>query len=105
MKIFGEKTTIICGPNRNKFLFPNERKIFTGFLAHSKKKLFLSSKPEPVAAPPVPTLYAVAAGAANDVKEEIRTPRIFKPEPLLSYLGIIDSVSQQHLKTHWEGKG
>ncbi|GMP71531.1 hypothetical protein CsSME_00029891 [Camellia sinensis var. sinensis] len=44
-KIFKEKTTVICGPNGNKFLFSNERKIFTGFLPHSKQKLFLSSKP------------------------------------------------------------
>ncbi|CAL5407259.1 unnamed protein product [Camellia sinensis] len=106
-KIFGEKTAVICGPNGNKFLFSNERKIFTGFLPHSKQKLFLSSKPEPVAAPPVPpphAVVAVAAVAADDVKEVIRTPGFFKPEALSSYLGIIDSISQQHLKTQWEGK-
>ncbi|KAL7212606.1 hypothetical protein ACSBR2_015320 [Camellia fascicularis] len=81
MKIFGEKTTVICGPNGNKFLFPNERKIFTGFLPHSKQKLFLSSKPEPVAAPLVPPPYAVAAvAAADDLKEVISTPGFFKPE-------------------------
>ncbi|KAI8008925.1 Beta-amyrin 28-monooxygenase [Camellia lanceoleosa] len=78
-------------------------KSFTGFLPHSKKKLFLSSKPEPAAAPPVPPLHAVASVAADDVKEVIRTPGFFKPKALLSYLGIIDSISQQHLKTHWEG--
>ncbi|KAF5947969.1 hypothetical protein HYC85_013926 [Camellia sinensis] len=103
-KIFGEKTTVICGPNGNKFLFSNERKIFTGFLPHSKKRLFPLSKFEPAAAPPVPPLHAVASVAADDVKEVIRTPGFFKPEALSSYLGIIDSISQQHLKTHWEGK-
>ncbi|CAL5404448.1 unnamed protein product [Camellia sinensis] len=102
-KIFGEKTTVICGPNGNKFLFSNERKIFTRFLPHSKKRLFPLSKFEPAAAPPVPPLHAVASVAADDVKEVIRTPRFFKPEALSSYLGIIDSISQQHLKTHWEG--
>ncbi|KAI8000303.1 Beta-amyrin 28-monooxygenase [Camellia lanceoleosa] len=104
MKIFREKTTVICGPNGNKFLFPNEIKIFTSLLPHSKQKLFLSPKPEPAAAPPVPPPYELAAVAADDIKEVIRTPRFFKPEALSSYLGIIDSVSQQHLKTHWEGK-
>ncbi|KAI8000069.1 Beta-amyrin 28-monooxygenase [Camellia lanceoleosa] len=103
-KIFGEKIVVICGPNGNKFLFSNERKIFTGFLPHSKRKLFLSSKPEPVVAPPVPPPQVVAAVAADDVKEVIRTPGFFKPEALSSYLGMIDSISQQHLKTHWEGK-
>ncbi|CAL5407260.1 unnamed protein product [Camellia sinensis] len=80
------------------------REIFTGFLPHSKQKLFLSSKPEPAAAPPVPPPHAVAAVAVDDVKEVIRTPGFFKPEALSSYLGIIDSISQQHLKTQWEGK-
>ncbi|KAL7211136.1 hypothetical protein ACSBR2_014088 [Camellia fascicularis] len=89
-KIFGEKTAVICGPNGNKFLFSNERKIFTGFLPHSKQKLFLSSKPEPAAAPPVPPPQVVAAVATDDA--------------LSSYLGMIDLISQQHLKTHWEGK-
>ncbi|CAL5412643.1 unnamed protein product [Camellia sinensis] len=104
MKIFREKTTVICGPNGNKFLFSNGRKIFTGFMLHSKQKLFLSTKPEQAAAPPVPPLHVVAAVAADDVKEVIRTPGFFKPEALSSYLGIIDSISQQHLKTHWEGR-
>ncbi|KAI8000304.1 Beta-amyrin 28-monooxygenase [Camellia lanceoleosa] len=99
MKIFGEKTEVICGPNGNKFLFPNERKIFTGFLPHSKKKLFLSSKPEPAAAPPVPPSYAVAALTADDVKEVTRTPGFSKLGALSSYLGIIDSNSQQHFRT------
>ncbi|KAL7243278.1 hypothetical protein ACSBR1_015645 [Camellia fascicularis] len=93
MKIFGEKTIVICGPNGNKFLLPNERKIFTGFLPHSKKKLFLSSKPEPAVAPSVPPLYSVATVAADDVKEVIRTPGFSKLWPLSSYLGIIDSIS------------
>ncbi|KAF5944871.1 hypothetical protein HYC85_018948 [Camellia sinensis] len=66
-KIFKEKTTVICGPNGNKFLFSNERKIFTGFLPHSKQKLFLSSKPEPAAAPSVPPPQVVAAVAADGV--------------------------------------
>ncbi|KAI8000062.1 Beta-amyrin 28-monooxygenase [Camellia lanceoleosa] len=78
--------------------------MFTGFLPHSKQKLFLSSKPEPAAAPSVPPPQVVAAAAANDVKEVIRIPGFFKPKALSSYLGIIDSISQQHLKTHWEGK-
>ncbi|KAL7184592.1 hypothetical protein ACSBR2_026697 [Camellia fascicularis] len=101
-EIFGEKTTVIC--NGNKFLFSNERKIFTGFLPHSKKKLFLLSKLEPAMAPLVPPPHTVASLAADDVKEVIKTPGFFKPEALSSYLGITDSISQQHLKTHWEGK-
>ncbi|CAL5346498.1 unnamed protein product [Camellia sinensis] len=86
MKIFREKTAVIYGPNGNKFLFSNERKIFT------------------VVAPSIPPPQVVAVVAADDVKEVIRIPGFFKPEALPSYLGIIDSISQQHLNTHWEGK-
>ncbi|KAI8000302.1 Beta-amyrin 28-monooxygenase [Camellia lanceoleosa] len=103
MKIFEEKKVVICGPNGNKFLFPNERKIFAGFLPNSKKKLFLSSKPIKWRLHGS-TTSVVAHDVADDVNELIRTPGIFKPKALLSYLGIIDSISQQHLKTHWEGK-
>ncbi|CAL5410371.1 unnamed protein product [Camellia sinensis] len=90
-KIFKEKTTVICGPNENKFLFSNERKIFTGFLPHSKQKLFLSSKPEPTAAPSVPPPQVVAAVAADGVKEVTRTPGFFKPEvyPLAKTLTLL----------------
>ncbi|CAL5410393.1 unnamed protein product [Camellia sinensis] len=59
-KTFGEKTAVICGPNGNKFLSSNERKIFT----------------------------VVAAVAADDVKEVIRIPGFFKPEALPSYLAV-----------------
>ncbi|KAL7215043.1 hypothetical protein ACSBR1_027258 [Camellia fascicularis] len=54
-------------------------------------------------APLVPPPHTVASLAADDVKEVIKTPGFFKPEALSSYLGITDSISQQHLKTHWEG--
>ncbi|CAL5412660.1 unnamed protein product [Camellia sinensis] len=90
-KIFKEKTTVMCGPNGNKFLFSNERKIFTGFLPHSIQKLFLSSKPKPVAAPSFPPPQVVGAVAADGVKEVIRTPGFFKLEvyPLAKTLTLL----------------
>ncbi|CAL5412665.1 unnamed protein product [Camellia sinensis] len=38
-KTFGEKTTVICGPNGNKFLSSNERKIFTAVAADDVKEV------------------------------------------------------------------
>ncbi|CAL5410387.1 unnamed protein product [Camellia sinensis] len=90
-KIFKEKTTVICGPNGNKFLFSNERKIFIGFLPHSMQKLFISSKPKPSAAPSFPPPQVVGAVAADGVKEVIRTPGFFKLEvyPLAKTLTLL----------------
>ncbi|KAJ9691351.1 hypothetical protein PVL29_013508 [Vitis rotundifolia] len=92
-KILGEKTVVICGPEGHKFLFSNEAKYFTAFRPHSMQKIFRS--------------YQAAAPKQIDRDAEakiIRAPGFLKPEALVHYLGKMDSITQQQLQAHWEGK-
>ncbi|KAJ0082036.1 hypothetical protein Patl1_11649 [Pistacia atlantica] len=88
-KILGEEVAVICGPNGHKFIFSNERKLFTPILPYSMQKLFLSKAP---------------TGSSN-FKEEVRTTTGFlKREALVKFLGKMDSITQQQMQTLWEGK-
>lgn len=93
-KILGEKTAVICGPNGHKFLFSNEQKLFTAFRPHPMQRLFRSYK---TTAPPPPVV-------TNDEAKVIRQPGFLKPEALARFLGAMDTITQQQLKVHWEGK-
>ncbi|WCJ24415.1 cytochrome P450 family 716 subfamily A polypeptide 1 [Euphorbia peplus] len=89
--ILGEKTVVICGPNGHKFLFSNENKLFTAFRPHSMQKLFRlyrSNAPPPTAAE----------------AKILKSPGFLKPEALVRYLGLMDSMTQQHILNHWENK-
>ncbi|XP_052180469.1 beta-amyrin 28-monooxygenase-like [Diospyros lotus] len=98
--ILGEKTAVICGPNGHKFIFTNEQKLFTSFRPHPMQRLFRSYTK--AAAPPPPP--AAGQPLKADVTQVIRTPGFFKPEALMRYLPKMDSISQQLLQTHWQGK-
>ncbi|KAF5475478.1 hypothetical protein F2P56_007280 [Juglans regia] len=92
-KILGEETAVICGPSGHKFLFSNEQKYFTAFRPHSMQKIFRS--------------YQVAAPVqiARDAEAQIiRSPGFLKPEALVRYLGKMDSITQEQMQIHWEGK-
>lgn len=94
-KILGEKTVVICGRNGHKFLFSNEQKLFTAFRPHSMQKLFRS--------------YQATAAAPIQISREaeskiLRSPGFLKPEALVRYLGEMDSITQQQMKTYWEGR-
>lgn len=92
-KILGEKTAVICGPNGHKFLFSNEQKLFTAFRPHSMQSLFRSyQKSAPV---------QISRDAESQV---LRSPGFLKPEALVRYLGVMDSVTQEHLEKNWRGK-
>ncbi|XP_059443683.1 beta-amyrin 28-monooxygenase-like [Corylus avellana] len=91
-KILGEETAVICGPSGHKFLFSNEQKLFTAFRPHSMQKIFRSYQ-KPSAAP---------VSLDNQAKI-LKSPGFLKPEALVRYLGKMDSITQQHLQTHWEG--
>ncbi|XP_057502434.1 beta-amyrin 28-monooxygenase-like [Actinidia eriantha] len=99
--ILGEKTAVICGPNGNKFLFSNEQKLFTVFRPHPMQALFRSYK---AAAPPPPPQAPTPQDQGGDEVKSIRTPGFFKPEALMRYLPLMDSITQQQLQIHWEGK-
>ncbi|KAL6991872.1 hypothetical protein U1Q18_009983 [Sarracenia purpurea var. burkii] len=94
--ILGEKTAVICGPNGNKFVFSNEEKLFTVFRPHPMQMIFRSYK-NTVAAPPV------EVPQVDEVKS-IRTPGFFKPDSLMRHIAKMDSVTQQQLLIHWQGR-
>ncbi|KAJ6980417.1 beta-amyrin 28-monooxygenase [Populus alba] len=92
-KILGEETAVICGPGGHKFLFSNEQKLFTAFRTHAMQKIFRS--------------YQAAAPAQIPREAEskiLRSPGFLKPEALVRYLGKMDSITQLHMQTYWEGK-
>ncbi|KAI8567056.1 hypothetical protein RHMOL_Rhmol02G0091500 [Rhododendron molle] len=88
---FGEKIVVICGPNGHKFLWSNENKYFTSFYPESMKKLFLSNQPKRVI-------------REEDLKAIRSGPGVLKPESLVHNLADMDSIIQQQLKIHLEGK-
>ncbi|KAA8537088.1 hypothetical protein F0562_029566 [Nyssa sinensis] len=96
--ILGEKTAVICGPNGHKFLFSNEQKLFTAFRPHPMQKLFRSYKTQKQ------TSDAPSQMARNDETKVIRSPGFLKPEALVRYLGKMEEITQQQLKTNWEGR-
>ncbi|XP_065857871.1 beta-amyrin 28-monooxygenase-like [Euphorbia lathyris] len=90
-KILGEKTVVICGPSGHKFLFSNEKKLFTAFRPHSMQKLF--------------RLYRANAPPPTAAEAKIlKSPGFLKPEALVRYLGKMDTMTQQHMVNFWEGK-
>ncbi|KAG5560949.1 hypothetical protein RHGRI_004096 [Rhododendron griersonianum] len=89
---FGEKIVVICGPNGHKFLWSNENKYFTTFYPQAIQKLFLTSQPK------------VEKLVREEAVQAIRGPGFLKPEALVHYLAGMDSIIQQQLKTHLEGK-
>ncbi|KAL2474142.1 Cytochrome [Forsythia ovata] len=93
-KILGEKTAVICGPNAHKFIFTNEHKYFTAFRPHPIQYLFRSYQTKAAAAPPAP----------RDETKVLRQPGFLKPEALIRFLDKMDSITQQQLQAHWEGK-
>ncbi|KAG5560947.1 hypothetical protein RHGRI_004094 [Rhododendron griersonianum] len=88
---FGEKIVVICGPNGHKFLWSNENKYFTSFYPEAMKKLFLSNQPKRVI-------------REEDLKAIRSGPGVLKPESLIHNLAGMDSIIQQQLKIHLEGK-
>ncbi|CAK9148408.1 unnamed protein product [Ilex paraguariensis] len=103
--ILGEKTAVICGPNGHKFLFANEQKLFTAFRPHPMQRLFRSYQTKPSAQPaPAPAPTPAPNPPTSDETKVIRQPGFLKPEALMRFLGKMDSMTQEQLEIHWEGK-
>lgn len=98
-KILGEKTVVICGPAGHKFLFSNELNYFTAFRPHAMQHLFRSYKENKPAAPP-----AASTVKPTDESKAIRQPGFLKPEALMRFLGVMDSIAQQQLEAHCKNK-
>nr|AOG74851.1 cytochrome P450 [Aquilegia coerulea] len=88
--LFGETVVVICGPAGNKFLFSNEGTLVTPWLPDSCKKIML---------------FNPQASHNEDAKILRKLLQNFlKPEALFRYIGKMDYISKQHIKTHWDNK-
>ncbi|KAH7571326.1 hypothetical protein JRO89_XS04G0023300 [Xanthoceras sorbifolium] len=83
--ILAQPTVVFCGPAANKFLFSNENKLVKVYGPESTKKIFPSSQEE-----------------FKMVKKMI--VNILKPEALMRYTSVMDSIAQKFFASDWEGK-
>ncbi|PIA44026.1 hypothetical protein AQUCO_01800232v1 [Aquilegia coerulea] len=88
--LFGETVVIVCGPAANKFLFSNEGRFVTPWLPDSCKKIMLSNP----------------QASHNEHAKILRKflQNFLKPDALPRYIGNMDYISKQHIKTHWNNK-
>ncbi|KAJ0020201.1 hypothetical protein Pint_32426 [Pistacia integerrima] len=88
--IFTEPTVVVCGAALNKFLFSNENKLVTAWWPDSVNKIF-------------PT---TAQTSSKEESKNLRKmlPNFLKPEALMRYIDMMDSIAQKHLAADWEGK-
>ncbi|PIA51817.1 hypothetical protein AQUCO_01100593v1 [Aquilegia coerulea] len=88
--LLGEKMAVLCGPDGNKFLFSNENKLVKVWYPSSVMKIF----------PPSPS---VKHSSDEEIVRFRKTLASYvNADALQRYAGIIDSITKQHLKTHWE---
>ncbi|TXG48759.1 hypothetical protein EZV62_024634 [Acer yangbiense] len=83
--ILTQPTVVFCGPAANKFLFSNENKLIKVRGPVSTKKIFPAPKDG---------FVAVRKMIVN----------ILKPEALMRYISIMDSIAQKYFESAWEGK-
>nr|QNN89106.1 cytochrome P450 [Azadirachta indica] len=88
--ILAEPIVVVCGATANKFLFSNENKLVQAWWPDSVNKIFPSS-------------------SQTSSKEEAKKmrkilPNFLKPEALMRYIGMMDSIAQRHFEAGWEGK-
>ncbi|KAL3753609.1 hypothetical protein ACJRO7_000939 [Eucalyptus globulus] len=88
--VLGEPMVILCGPVGNKFLFSNEGKKVVLWWPSSVHKLIGRS------------LITKARDEARSDKKLLMS--FFNPEALMRSVGVIDEMTKDHLRTHWEGK-
>lgn len=88
--ILGEPTVVVCGAAANKFLFSNENKLVQSWWPDSVNKVFPSS----------------TQTSSKEESKRMRKllPNFLKPEALMRYVGVMDSIAQKHFESGWEGK-
>ncbi|KAI3450917.1 hypothetical protein Pfo_007582 [Paulownia fortunei] len=89
--LMGEHMAVLCGPAGNKFLFSNENKLVTVWWPSSVRKL----------------LGPCIATSGGDEGKQMRKMVSYFVSPdafTRLYIKTMDLVSQQHIKTHWQGK-
>ncbi|KAL8529019.1 hypothetical protein ACS0TY_006474 [Phlomoides rotata] len=89
--IMGESMAVMCGRAGNKFLFSNENKLVTVWWPSSVRKLLGP---------------CLATSGGEEGKQMRKMVSYFvSPDAFTRlYIKTMDLVSQQHIKTHWEGK-
>ncbi|CAN6549551.1 unnamed protein product [Malus baccata var. baccata] len=92
--ILGEPTAVFCGNSGHKFIASNEEKLFLSWRPQSTQKLFRSSY-QKVASKHTPRVDTVHVKSS---------PGFLKTEALVQHTEKMDSMVQQHLKLHWDGK-
>nr|AZS32333.1 CYP716 family cytochrome P450 monooxygenase [Lagerstroemia speciosa] len=88
--LLGEPAAVFCGSAGNKFLFSNENKLVQAWWPNSVNKVFPSS------------LQTSSKEEAKKMRKML--PQFLKPEALQRYIGIMDTIAQQHFAMGWENK-
>ncbi|TXG65293.1 hypothetical protein EZV62_006568 [Acer yangbiense] len=89
--ILAEHTVVVCGATANKFLFSNENKLVNVWWPNSVNKIFSST---------------TQTSSSKEESKKLRKmlPNFLKPEALMRYIGMMDSIAQQHFQSGWENK-
>ncbi|KAI3450919.1 hypothetical protein Pfo_007584 [Paulownia fortunei] len=89
--LLGESVAVLCGPAGNKFLFSNENKLVTVWWPSSVRKL-------------LGTCISTTAGVEGTQMRKMVSYFVSPDAFTKLYIKTMDIVSQQHIKTHWQGK-
>nr|ALO23116.1 cytochrome P450 CYP716A93 [Kalopanax septemlobus] len=84
--IFGETMAVLCGPEGNKLIFSNERKLVRVWFPSSVDKIFPRSHGE--------------TNAENFFKVR-KMMFVLKVDALKKYVGLMDTAMKQFLRTDW----
>ncbi|XP_011089169.1 beta-amyrin 28-oxidase [Sesamum indicum] len=89
--LMGEPMVMLCGAAGNKFLFSNENKLVTVWWPSSVRQLLG---------------HCLATSSGDEGKQMRKMVSYFvSPDAFTRlYIRTMDLVSQQHIKTHWQGK-
>ncbi|PIN18635.1 Cytochrome P450 CYP4/CYP19/CYP26 subfamily [Handroanthus impetiginosus] len=89
--LLGESMAVLCGPAGNKFLFSNENKLVTVWWPSSVRKLLGKC--------------IATTGGIEGMKMRKLVSYFVSPDAFTKlYIKTMDIVSQQHIKTQWQGK-
>ncbi|KAL5813750.1 hypothetical protein ACOSQ4_024391 [Xanthoceras sorbifolium] len=88
--ILAEPIVVVCGATANKFLFSNENKLVQAWWPDSVNKIFPSS--------------TQTSSKEESKKMRKMLPQFLKPEALMRYIGMMDSIAQKHFESGWDNK-
>lgn len=89
--LMGEPVAVLCGPAGNKFLFGNENKLVQVWWPTSTRKL-------------LGNCLSTSVGDEAKQTRKMLSPFVSPDALMRLYIKAVDLITQQHIKTHWEGK-